>query len=82
MKARGEAGIQVIEYLLKSDKNPGRNPRMGKGLAVATQIEASGFGVDDRALKYALSDRKRTCVLSLFGVGGGGTKTAVLFQQS
>lgn len=57
---------------------------MGKGWAVVTQIEASGFEVrDDRALEYALSDRKRACVLSLFGGGGGVvTKTTVLIRQS
>lgn len=56
---------------------------MGKGWAVVTQIEASGFEVrDDRALEYASSDRKRACVLSLFGGGGVVTKTTVLIRQS
>lgn len=63
-KARGDAGIQ--KTLLESNKNPGRNPRVGKGWAVAAQIEASGFGVgDDSVLEYALNDRKRARILSL-----------------
>lgn len=55
---------------------------MGKSWAVATQIEASGFGVGDgRALEYALSDRKRACVLSLFGGEGWSLKLLSSFSN-
>lgn len=80
VKARGEAGIQVTENPAGVKQKTSRSPRMGKGWAVATQIDASEFGIGgDSALEYALSDRRRACVFSL---SGGVTKTTILGPQS